>query len=126
METSWLVLLAHVMCTSSDFQNSYPTRDLNLWLHSFSKKVLHDNHLSRKVAHDRFPLRLIKAITATMQFPWFASRSNSDLAADPEAGGVPLEDMPRQSTETQRRNGFRQSNLPDHGERIIEGIKNGK
>jgi hypothetical protein len=61
-----------------------------------------------------------------MKFLWSAGRSNSRLAAEPDAGGVPLEDMPRQSTETQRRNGFRQSNLPDHGERIIEDIKNGK
>jgi hypothetical protein len=40
--------------------------------------------------------------------------------------GVPLQDVPRISTETTRRNGFRQSVAPDRGTRIIEDIRNGK
>jgi hypothetical protein len=58
-----------------------------------------------------------------MQFPWSPRRSNS---ADAEAGDVAMQDIPRPSTETQRRNGFRQSANPDLGERIIEDIRNGQ
>jgi hypothetical protein len=61
-----------------------------------------------------------------MKFPWSASRSNSSASSDPEAGATPLEDMSFRSTETQRRNGFRQSTNPEHGERIVEDIRNGK
>lgn len=39
--------------------------------------------------------------------------------------GVPMTDVPRLSTETQRRNGFRQSHAPDRETRIIEDIRNG-
>ncbi|KAH8786210.1 hypothetical protein BGZ57DRAFT_818243 [Hyaloscypha finlandica] len=60
-----------------------------------------------------------------MKYPWSASRSTSSASSDPEAGDTPLADMPRHSTETQRRNGFRQSTHPDHGERILEDIRNG-
>jgi hypothetical protein len=61
-----------------------------------------------------------------MKYPWAASRSTSSASSDPEAGDTPLADMSRHSTETQRRNGFRQSTHPDHGERILEDIRNGK
>jgi hypothetical protein len=39
---------------------------------------------------------------------------------------IPLQENPRFSTETQRVNGFRQSVLPDQGDRILEDIRNGK
>jgi hypothetical protein len=49
------------------------------------------------------------------------SRENSD------SRGVPLQNLnPRLSTETQRRNGYRQSTLPDLGDRICEDLQNGK
>ena len=49
------------------------------------------------------------------------SRENSD------SRGTPLQNLaPRLSTERQRRNGYRQSTLPDLGDRICEDIENGK
>jgi hypothetical protein len=60
------------------------------------------------------------------------SRTQSSIVAfsnDPyglEAGDVALQDMPRLSTETQRRNGFVQSAAEDRGTRIAEDMRNGK
>jgi hypothetical protein len=49
------------------------------------------------------------------------SRENSD------GSGIPLQNLnPRLSTETQRRNGYRQSTLSDLGDRIFEDLQNGK
>ena len=61
-----------------------------------------------------------------MLFAWISRQSSSRSSTDPEAGSTPLESILRFSTETQRRNGFRQSNLPDRGDRILEDIQSGK
>jgi hypothetical protein len=56
-----------------------------------------------------------------------ASRSSSTSGFAQDASGVQnirLEDMPRRSTETTRRNGFAQSQAADHPTRILEDIKN--
>ncbi|TAQ91398.1 hypothetical protein B7494_g352 [Chlorociboria aeruginascens] len=51
--------------------------------------------------------------------------NHSSATPEPDIQAVPLEELPRLSTETQRRNGFRQSNAPDRSARIIEDISNG-
>ena len=43
-----------------------------------------------------------------------------------ESGDIALQDMPRSSTETQRRNGYVQSYAADRGTRIVEDMQNGK
>jgi hypothetical protein len=40
-----------------------------------------------------------------------------------DVGDVPLQDMPRLSTETTRCNGFRQSVAPEHTTRILADIR---
>lgn len=86
-----------------------------------------DHHLRQTALYTPlhiFPQWLPESIFR-MKFPWPTSRASS-ACSDPETGDVPLGNMQRLSTETQTLNGFRQSNLPDHGDPIIEDIKNGK
>jgi hypothetical protein len=55
--------------------------------------------------------------------------STAGFANDPsgiESGDIALRDMPRLSTETQRRNGYVQSRAADRGTRIVEDMRNGK
>jgi len=61
-----------------------------------------------------------------MKCPWSTSRSNSGLSGDTEAGDVPLENMSRQSSDTQYSNTSAPSPTPDHGQRIIQEIQSGK
>jgi hypothetical protein len=68
-----------------------------------------------------------------MVYPWEGTSSSSaSLASSLDIGigeqGTELQDNPRTrfSTETQRANGYRQSNLPDRGDRIIEDLNNRK
>jgi hypothetical protein len=64
-------------------------------------------------------------------FQWGSSQretSNARLASDSNGieSGITLQDVQRPSTETTRRNGFRQSVAPDRATRIMEDIMNGK
>jgi hypothetical protein len=59
-----------------------------------------------------------------LQLRPFAGLNNQN-AADMEARAVPLQDLPRLSTETQRRNGFVQSHAADRTTRIAEDMKSG-
>lgn len=56
--------------------------------------------------------------------------NSSDVALDSDGtgieSGVPLQTVPRPSTETTRRNGFRQSVAPDRATRMMEDIINRK
>jgi hypothetical protein len=53
--------------------------------------------------------------------------SSRDSRENSESPGIPLQNLnPRLSTETQRRNGYRQSTLSDLGDRISEDLQNGK
>jgi len=59
-------------------------------------------------------------------------RSSQTSAENPvalENGDLQMQNLPRPSTETtetQIRNGYRRSTLPDHGDRILEDLSNGK
>ena len=52
-----------------------------------------------------------------------AQLASSEIGVEPR---IPLQDTPRMSTETTRRNGFRQSVAPDRATRIMDDITDGK
>lgn len=64
------------------------------------------------------------------KFWWKSSQrdtSNGRLPANIDIeSGITLQDVQRPSTETTRRNGFRQSIAPDRATRIMEDIMSGK
>lgn len=60
-----------------------------------------------------------------MRFNIFRRNSQQTANDPPVDDEVQMNDIPRLSTETQRRNGFRQSQAPDRSTRIVEDLRNG-